>query len=524
MRRLIKILIGGILVALVATGAFLWWSGQSPFALLRSGTPLETAEATRSTISKAILVSNVKLVPKGSIQLSFPSSGVIAAITAREGETVAPGKVLVELDPAELKIEEDRAKKVVSEYQARLTKLQVGTRPESLTLLSDEVAQAKTAFSTGKHQLINALRAAYSTADDAVRHSADLMINDPRTDNPEVNFTLSDTSLKEDIETGRVDVESRLSDWKDDVRELGPSDNLTKARDTGKSNLEKIRRFLNDLANAVNGLSAGGDLTDETLTTWRTALSTARSAVDEAQNSVETAFGVYRDAGKTLTLSESGLSLGEAGAQTEDIDVARYQLEQALSDVDAIQEKLRHTVLTASSDGWQVKKIYPEVGERVQPGEAVVVLATPELELEMDVPEEDFAGITIGDVVMLRLFAFPDAREVRGIVDHIEPQEVMKHEGSYYRVRVRLDEQHTEWRSGMTGEAEIETQASIDAVVIPRSAVYGRNGKKMVQRINSLGQTEEREVIIGISNKFMIEIRQGLESGDRVVLYPVRSR
>jgi HlyD family secretion protein len=70
---------------------------------------------------------------------------------------------------------------------------------------------------------------------------------------------------------------------------------------------------------------------------------------------------------------------------------------------------------------------------------------------------------------------------------------------------------------GMTATAEILIEDKKDIVTIPVEAVQSRQGKKYVTLKKADGTNEAKEVTVGISNKTMVEITEGLKEGDKLV-------
>lgn len=499
--------------------SFLWPNFSWSTLFNKNRVTQETVLAEPGTITETVIVNNTKLVARDDFDLSFPFAGRIDTLSTAEGLIVSAQSELAKLDTTELELERQKAEATMRQSQANLGKVIAGTRSGVITVSSDKVRGFKTTLSGNKKTLVDALRAAYTAADDAIRNQADQTMTNPRSDSPQISFTISDTSLESEIESERRSIESTLTDWEDEANGLKTSDNLTKKNTSTEKKLGKIRTFLDDLAYGLNSVTAGGGLTQETLDTWKAALATARTNVNTAKSDLATAFNAYRGTGRDLTVAESELGLQQSGNVSQDIDISRFQLEEAERALDITEEKLLQAKLLSPRDHLIVKKIYPNTGERVSIGQPVINLATAELKIQIDIPEEDMAGIALGNHVSVTLEAFPHNPPLEGIIEFIEPKEILKNESVYYRLYATLQEQRPEWRTGMTGDAEIQSGQSTSVLALPRSALYQKNKKQFVQRITWDG-FEEIEVTPGLSSETMTEIKNGLQTGDEIVRYP----
>jgi multidrug efflux pump subunit AcrA (membrane-fusion protein) len=94
-----------------------------------------------------------------------------------------------------------------------------------------------------------------------------------------------------------------------------------------------------------------------------------------------------------------------------------------------------------------------------------------------------------------------------------------------YPTTVAIDEALEGLKPGMDAEVTIYIDTyNIPVLSLPLQAVLGSadlGEKRKVFVINSEGQSEPREVTLGMSNDTMVEVKDGLEEGERVVLNPL---
>jgi len=507
-------------ILIIVLGVFFFVPDFSFFGL-RSGQTSDptTTTVTQGTLTKTVTVNNAKLVAKNDFELSFPFPGRVQSIAVQEGLSVTKNTELLTLDTTELELEKKKAVTLVEQSTTNLAKARAGVRNGEIALSSDKVNSAKTSLNGSKKSLVDAMKSAYATADDALHNLSDRALLDPLSDNPQINFVISDTGLESDIESERESVEGELSELKDITDSVTESKNLTKIYTALEKKMEKIRKYFDLLASGLNKTTPTGLLTEELLTNWRSALTLARTNLSTAKSNLSTTFNAYQNAGQNLTLTESELSLEQSGNVIYDIDIRRFQLEEAERMLDIANEKLSQATLFSPENNLIVKKIYPNIGERLNAHEPALYLATNELRVQIDIPEEDISGITPGSAVSLTLNAFPNTSTIEATIDSIEPNELTKNESIYYRAFATLKTQKPEWRTGMTGKVEIHV-GTTTALQVPKSAVYKKNEKQFIQKVIPSG-VEEKEIMTGLSGEDMIEISgTNIKSGDTVLRYP----
>ena len=85
------------------------------------------------------------------------------------------------------------------------------------------------------------------------------------------------------------------------------------------------------------------------------------------------------------------------------------------------------------------------------------------------------------------------------------------------RAEVAVDNSDRMLRPGMFVEVTLIAERRAEVIVVPREAVTERGGRKVVfvlrgQKVN------RREVVLGLGDDEIVEIRQGVEAGERVVV------
>ena len=89
----------------------------------------------------------------------------------------------------------------------------------------------------------------------------------------------------------------------------------------------------------------------------------------------------------------------------------------------------------------------------------------------------------------------------------------------YFYTAVAIDSVPPGLRPGMTAEVEIATKLRHDVLAIPIEALGIEEGEDVCYVVGDEG-IERREIGIGQSTTGLLEVTEGLEEGEQVVVYP----
>ncbi|MDH3969724.1 MAG: HlyD family efflux transporter periplasmic adaptor subunit, partial [Rhodospirillales bacterium] len=169
----------------------------------------------------------------------------------------------------------------------------------------------------------------------------------------------------------------------------------------------------------------------------------------------------------------------------------------------------------------------------VQESEAVIAAGAPlveigdprDLEVVVDLLSRDAVRIREGAEVAIDEWGGEAA--VKGRVRRIEPTGFTKVSAlgiEEQRVNVIIDftDPPARWQSlghGYRVEAHIVVWQSEDALKVPVSALF-RYGEDWAVFVLTEGRARLRRVVVGHRNSLAAEVLDGLEEGERVVLYP----
>ena len=90
-----------------------------------------------------------------------------------------------------------------------------------------------------------------------------------------------------------------------------------------------------------------------------------------------------------------------------------------------------------------------------------------------------------------------------------------------YTTQVSIEGTHSFLKPGMSARVEVYVDYAPNALVVPVQVVANRSGKKVCFAVNC-GKSVEKEVKTGLFNDTWVQILEGLNEGEEVMLNPPR--
>lgn len=487
-----------VVVLIVSVGSY--------FFFIREKKPLfNTMIAQRGNIVQEVSVTG-RVKPARSVELAFEKGGRVSAARVDIGDRVFVGQTLVSLENADLLAELAQAEAGVKLQQAKLDELRRGTRLEEI-----EVGEAR--VKNARQSLVDELQGAYTKSDDAVRSKTDQLFSSPRSENPQLNFTVTGgIQLETDIEGGRALVEKTLISWSSSLNNLTVLGDLEAFVDEAKINLNQIKSFLDKVALAVNALTPNTALTQTTIDGYRSNIFTARTNVNTAISNVS---GAESD----FIIQGNELALKKAGTVVEQITAQEALVEDAEASVRNSRAKIAKTIIRSPIKG-VVTKQDAKVGEIVSASVVIVsVISEANFEIEANIPEADIAKIKIGNVAKVTLDAYGSDVVFKARVANIEPAETIIEGIAIYKTTLQFFEDDTRIKSGLTANIDILADKKENVITIPLRAVITKNGDSIV-RILKDRVLKEIKVKTGLRGSYgNVEVIEGVNEGDEVILF-----
>ncbi|CAM2064998.1 Efflux RND transporter periplasmic adaptor subunit [Sulfidibacter corallicola] len=207
---------------------------------------------------------------------------------------------------------------------------------------------------------------------------------------------------------------------------------------------------------------------------------------------------------------------------TEEFDAKKFEMERMKAEFDIANYKVEMTQVVAPFNGTVVNR-FAELGQTVQPSEKLFTIAALDpLKAEVFLPERQTYDLETGQTVTFsRTDAFKDAFD--GSVTRISP--VVDRETGTVKVTISVTEAPRYVRPGTYAHLRIVTHVEQSDTVLPKKAlVYDSRQNTYVflaerdeKDVDKL-RVKKKEVKTGIEESVYVQITEGLQAGDRIVL------
>jgi membrane fusion protein (multidrug efflux system) len=228
----------------------------------------------------------------------------------------------------------------------------------------------------------------------------------------------------------------------------------------------------------------------------------------------------------SLSEAEANLKLAEAtlgrytalaesrAVSRQEVDQARTGFEVRLAAVELMRAQVEDATITAPFEGTVGSRLV-SVGQYVTKGQPLTSLVdTDPMKVEFDVPERFLSRVAEAQELTMQVAAYP-ADRFRGTVYFVDPR--VNPDTRTVLVKARLPNPDGRLRAGMFANLELILQVRKQAVVIPESALLLEGDRASVFVVED-GKAQPRPVTPGVRLAGAMEIREGLQPGELVVI------
>ena len=251
----------------------------------------------------------------------------------------------------------------------------------------------------------------------------------------------------------------------------------------------------------------------------------ARSAIGVAEATEQTYRVSVEDAKREMLRMENLYKEGSATEQMQDRARTEYDraialLEQAKATViqarvglDTALQALKDCTVTAPYSGFVTGK-FNEQGEYVRRGEVVVeIMDLATLEAEVALPERYFESVSSGAIVPIQVASMD--MQVEGEVIAVNPK--IDPKTRTFLIKVRVDNREGRLKAGLFCSGVLSLPSVKAGIAVPSAAVLNDEGRSYVWVVKS-GKVERRIVQVGVNEGGFVQVIDGLETGEEVVV------
>jgi len=223
--------------------------------------------------------------------------------------------------------------------------------------------------------------------------------------------------------------------------------------------------------------------------------------------------GVASRAEADVARERHAVAVAQQGSAVADLARARAALDQTL-----VQ---RSFATLHAPIGGVVASVTTQKGETIAAGlnapTFLTIVDLGRLQVDTYVDEVDIGKVQVGQRATFTVDAFP-ARDFTGLVAAIYPTATIQDNVVKYIAAVRIDSAGGVLRPEMTANVRIALEAR-EVLAVPVRAVRRVEGRSVVYVVEA-GRGAERGVRTGWRDGAWVEITEGLEPGERVLLDP----
>lgn len=209
-----------------------------------------------------------------------------------------------------------------------------------------------------------------------------------------------------------------------------------------------------------------------------------------------------------------------------ELEILRIEKRRAREKIEEAEHQLTSLEIVAPHDGLVVferdwRGNLPRVGDQVFGGNTLAEIPDlSEMQAEVYVLEADAGGLEVGKPAQIRLEAHPEKifAAVVERVDALAKPRLRESPVQYFSVTLDLEQTDSErMKPGQRVRATLLLERREDVLVVPRQAVFEREGRKVVFRKDG-DEFEPVEVTLGAIGLGRVVVESGLSEGDVVTL------
>ncbi|HKI88227.1 MAG TPA: efflux RND transporter periplasmic adaptor subunit [Draconibacterium sp.] len=230
-------------------------------------------------------------------------------------------------------------------------------------------------------------------------------------------------------------------------------------------------------------------------------------AIESAKLNLEISNDEYN---KQKSLYEKGgVTLYELRNSEVSKTTAQYNYENA-------QLQLAKMKIVAPFSGIIVNLPYYTEGTRVPSGtELVSLMSYDKMFMEINLPEKNISEISLGQEAIITNYTIAEDT-LAGYITELSP--VISTETRTFKGVLQINNPNLKLRPGMFVKADIITAHKDSTIVIPKDIIMSGNRGKYVFVVGRNSTAEDRYITTGIENQENVEVLEGLNKNDRLVV------
>ncbi|MCB0834863.1 MAG: efflux RND transporter periplasmic adaptor subunit [Bacteroidetes bacterium] len=192
-----------------------------------------------------------------------------------------------------------------------------------------------------------------------------------------------------------------------------------------------------------------------------------------------------------------------------------YQRDAARAQADAARQRLEKTKIKAPVDG-VINERFADEGEMIGAGmPAAQVVDIYQVKIVLGVPERYSAELKIGSPAEFTVDAYPDER-FQGRINFVAPS--VNADNRTIPTEISVANTRGMLKPNMIARVTLKLATAVKSIVIPMDCIQQIDLNRSVVYVAKNGLAEERVVRLGGSDGSRVQILQGLQPGDELIV------
>jgi len=448
---------------------------------------VETTKSVTDDISINELITGT-LTPIQDVNIPAQTGGVADQINVEIGDKVDQGTDLIKIDDEGLLIQKRQAQASLDSARANYNEMKNGATAEELARVRASYEDAKAGLESAETNL-KLMEEIYNNR----RTLEQQLVNaEQQLENAKQNLNQAEINYNQ----AKKDYERSKNLYADQVISEREFDNSESSFENAEISLEQAKT---SLAVAEKNYQLAKE-TYNNPTELKQQLENARSQVNSARTN--------------LKVAEANLEEAERGPRAERLQAGLASVKQAEASLAQIEDQISKTSIIAPFTGL-VNLVNIDEGEMVASGQTVInLIKTDQLYAEIDVTAATASAIKKGDRVEVK--AETMQHYIEGEVSNISP--AADSSSRTFLVKIKIPNENQKLRAGMFADVKITKGESGSAVVVPIESIVNLNGDNPHVFVVEDGKAVRKNIQIGISTDSRVEIIEGLNSDEEVII------
>lgn len=436
--------------------------------------------------------------PKSQVSLSAKTMGRIEELSVDVGSNVSAGEIIGRLEKTSLETQSKQAEAALAVAKARMAQMKAGTRAEALV-------QSRANLDSAREKLVAMEQGGRNEAvaqAEAVVHQAEARLAQLKAGPTPQQLDQAEAAVR----AARNQLYAAQSQADALLGSAFPT-NYTREMKEAQSGVAYEQIVISEARLAE--LKAGA--TAEQISQAQAAVDQARAALEMARNPfTEHDLNQVKNA---VVAAEQQVRLAEAPFTKDDFAVAEATVAQAQANVDFVRAQLADTNIVAPMDGVVTEKNL-SVGSLASPQLPIVTIISTDLEIAIPIEESRSGLIGVGQPVAVAV-ASQSGKTFEGAISSVSP--AIDPRSRTFTARVTVTDDQGNLKSGMFARVNISTSEKQGIIVAPEQAVIKRGTENSVFVVAD-GRARVRRVELGTSDGQNVEIKSGVQAGEKVVV------